>query len=423
MELHPAQKKIAIDNHRFRVVVCGRRFGKSTLAVEEMRVFAYAKPGSQVVYVAPTIKQARDIAWRMLKDSTRTMLAQAANETRLELTVRTKDPNKTSEIWLRGTENVESLRGQGIDFLIVDEVASMRGWDETWHEVLRPTLTDSRGQALFIGTPRGYDHFYNLYLLESVDSDYKSFHYSSYDNPCIPADEIDKAKEELDEDTFAQEYLAEFKKFTGLVYKDFSRDVHVISLVELMPNWNYYRSIDFGFVHPTAVGFYCVNDKGVVYKYDEIYQAGLQTPDLAELIKQKSVGRNFVNTIADSAQASDIDELRKYGIGISGVSKTSGSNEDWTVYKIRKVTEKLRNGAFFVFSNCVNTIREFENYHYHEINKDGVVKEVPMKIDDHAMDEIAYFVVSLPERMEPQVYDVNQSVPYQWEEKQWRIGK
>lgn len=404
--LHPAQAQIVNSQKRFRVVDCGRRFGKTTLVAEEMCGFAHYRPKTLSVYLAPTITQARDIAWSMFKEKTKGLWNKEPNETRMEIEVRSVN-GEISRIWLRGTENVQSLRGLGINFLAPDEVSSMNNWKSIWAEVLRPTLTDTKGQALFTSTPKGYDHFYELYNMEKKDPDYQSFKFTSYDNPHLPVDEINKARLELDEDTFAQEYLAEFKKYTGLVYKDFSREVHVITPIELKSNWSYYRAVDFGFVHPTAVLFAAISDKGILYIFDEIYSSGLQTPDLAELIKQKSVGRMYLSTIADSAQQSDIGELSRYGLGVTPVSKTSGSQgEDWTKFKIRKVTEKLRGRKIYVFNNCVNTIREFESYKYHEVNKYGQVTEVPVKIDDHAMDALAYMIVSLPDRVDP-VYDVN----------------
>ncbi len=212
MELHQAQAQIVNSKARFRVAVTGRRFGKTTLSVYEMLAYAMYRPNSKIVYVAPTIKQARDIAWEMLKKITRNALFEAPNETRLELKIKCSNSQETSEIWLRGTENIESLRGIGIHFLVVDEVASMKDWNTIWREVLRPTLIDTKGQALFIGTPKGFNHFYNLFNLSKEDKDYESFRFSSYDNNFIDKEEIDKAKEEAERtqtmDEFNQEYMA-----------------------------------------------------------------------------------------------------------------------------------------------------------------------------------------------------------------------
>lgn len=412
MDLHQAQRQIVQSNKRFRVAVCGRRFGKSTLSAWEMFAFAFYKSGSRVVYVAPTIKQARDIVWSMLKEVTKGALAKSPNETRLELTIKCQN-GETSEIWLRGTENVESLRGIRVDFLVIDEVASMSNWNTIWKEVLRPTLTDRKGQAMFIGTPRGYNHFYELYLMQERDDDYQSFKFTTYDNPFIPREEVEKARLELDEDTFAQEYLAEFKRFSGLVYKDFSREKHVIEPIDLLPNWTFTRSIDFGFVHASAVLFFAIDHTGIIYVYDEIYQAGLHTPDLSELIKQKSIGRMFTQSIADSAQQADISELNKYGISCTPVSKTSHTNtEDWTAYKVRRTSEKFKGNKIKIFKNCTNLIWELENYQYKEVKDGEMLKEVPVKLNDHACDALAYMIVSIPERVEA-TPEFNTSIPVQ----------
>ncbi len=109
---------------------------------------------------------------------------------------------------LRGWEAIETLRGQSVDFIVLDEVAMYRNFWRTWQEVIRPTLTDRKGRAMFISTPKGFNHFYDLYNLQEEDSDFKSFQFTTYDNPHIPVEEIDKAKQELTEDRFYQEYMA-----------------------------------------------------------------------------------------------------------------------------------------------------------------------------------------------------------------------
>ncbi|NCU42657.1 MAG: hypothetical protein EOM19_08200, partial [Candidatus Moranbacteria bacterium] len=218
MILTSAQNSIARDTHRFRVINCGRRFGKTTLAVEEIKGIALSK-NARIAYIAPTYQQARDIAWQMLINELKPIITKL-NESRLELEVNNLKKG-TSLIQLRGWESIETLRGQAFDFLVIDEVAMMRNFWINWEEVIRPTLTDRKGQVMFISTPKGFNHFYDLYSKEGED--YKSFHFTSYDNPHIPAEEIDTAKEEMTEDRFAQEYLADFRKTEGLVYKEFSR--------------------------------------------------------------------------------------------------------------------------------------------------------------------------------------------------------
>src|SRR3990167_9105552 len=167
--LHPAQKQIVKSNNRFRVLLAGRRFGKTILAIEEMVFNAVSKENARVVYTAPTFQSARDIALEQLKKRTTDIIKQF-NETRLEIEVLNKFGG-TSKIFLRSWDNIETLRGQAFDFIVLDEVAQYRGFWVGWQEVLRPTLTDKRGKALFISSPSGFNHFYDLYNLGLNDKD------------------------------------------------------------------------------------------------------------------------------------------------------------------------------------------------------------------------------------------------------------
>jgi phage terminase large subunit-like protein len=160
MKLHSAQDEVARDTHRFRVLCCGRRWGKTTLAVEEIKGVALSKD-ARIAYIAPTFQQARDIAWQMLIKELKP-ITKKVNESRLELEV-VNLKGGTSSIALRGWEAIETLRGQFFDFIVIDEVASMRNFNVYWHEVVRPTLTDTKGQVMFISTPKGFNHFYDLF--------------------------------------------------------------------------------------------------------------------------------------------------------------------------------------------------------------------------------------------------------------------
>jgi len=229
MELHQTQKIVAKDDSEYRVVVCGRQWGKTTLAVEEMVACAYAGKDKEIGYMASTFDQARNIAWRMAKEKTEPIWSRPPNESRLELVVKTQDEGE-SRIILGGYENIETYRGRQFDLLVPDEVALMRNFEYNWNAILEPTLAFRKGKALFLGTPKGFDHLHKLYLLgqDSDNTFYKSWRFTSYENPFLPKERIEQAKKTNTENYFAQEYLADFRKYTGLVYKDFDREVHVI---------------------------------------------------------------------------------------------------------------------------------------------------------------------------------------------------
>jgi hypothetical protein len=226
-KFHPTQDIVASDKTRYRIVDCGRQWGKTTLAVWDMIFNAYSHSDRRIGYIAPFVSQARDIAWAILKQATEPVWAKPPNETRLELYIKTQDGG-ISEIVLKGFENIEALRGTQFDFLVLDEVAKMRNFDEGWNAVLQATLLFRHGHALFISTPYGYNHFHKLFLQgEAGNPEYKSYKFSSYDNPHIDRAELQSIKNTTTPDYFHQEYMAEFVRFTGLIYKEFDMTVHV----------------------------------------------------------------------------------------------------------------------------------------------------------------------------------------------------
>jgi PBSX family phage terminase large subunit len=363
------------------VANCGRRFGKSTLAAWEMLGCAVQAPNKRIAYLAPTYQQARVIVWAELKKIC-APITKSVNESRLEVEVKTTQGG-TSLIVLRGWEAVETLRGQKFHLLILDEVASMRNFWEGWQEVLRPALTDYRGQALFISTPKGFNHFYDLYRMEAKDSDYKSFHFTSYDNPFIPADEIDKARLELTEDRFAQEYMADFRKTEGLVYKEFDRQRHVISASQLPQHFSEtLAGVDFGFTNPAAVTHIGKDYDNRYFLFEEYYHRGKTDAEIAEYVATQ----RFQRVYPDPENPAAIEELRKRNVNVRDVKKGKGS----IAVGINIVREMLKSNRLYIVNTCVNTILEFETYSYPE-NKGGRNDdENPIKENDHSMDSIRY---------------------------------
>ena len=377
MILHQAQNKIASNTNRFRVVCCGRRFGKTTEAVEEIKGKALSKP-SRIAYIAPTYQQSRDIAWEQLKNELRPIIIQV-NESRLELKVRSLKGGE-SLIVLRGWEAIETLRGQQFDLVVIDEVASMRNFWLQWQEVIRPTLTDTRGEALFISTPKGFNHFYELYNMESKDSDYKSFHFTTYDNPFIPVEEIEKAKQELTEDRFAQEYLADFRKTEGLVYKEFDREKHLYT--EDNREGEKIAGLDFGFTNPCAL-LTIIKDRDNHYWVDNEWYVKEKTED--EVAEYVAAG-GFNRVYPDPESPSSIKVLKKKGVNVRDVV----NNKDSIKNGINVIRELFKNNRISIHTRCVNLIWELETYSYPEKKSLHNEEENPIKENDHAVDALRY---------------------------------
>lgn len=380
MILTPAQRTIAVDIHRFRVVNCGRRTGKTTLAILEMVAKAIYKDDTRVCYIAPTYQQARDIAWQELKKIA-LPAASNINESRLDITLKTADGGKAN-ISLRGWESIETLRGQRFDFIVIDEIASMRNWDTNWEEVIRPTLTDKKGEVLFISTPKGFNHFYDLYNKEHKDKDYKSFHFTTYDNPHIPKEEIDKAKVEMNEDRFFQEYMADFRKQEGLVYKEFDRKKHVFD--DPMVLGEKIAGIDFGFTNPTAVLTIMKDYDRNYWVTNEWYKTNKTNDEIAEY----AASQGFQRAYPDPASPAAIEELRRKGVNVREVVKGSDS--------IRTGIDKIRNlllqNRLKIHKSCTDLLWEFETYSYPEKQNDRNEYEDPIKEGDHALDALRYAI-------------------------------
>jgi len=217
MRLHDRQREVVASKARFKVIRAGRRSGKSTLEIEEMAFEAVSGKGRNIFYIAPTQKQARSIIWEALKS--RLAGIGEANESRLEMRVPTQDGGH-STIYIAGWENRENFRGMKAWLVVFDETDTMRDFFIGWQEIFRPALTDTAGSAHFIGTPKKENP--NLRRLEKMaeeDADFAAFHFTTADNPHVDPKELEKAKAELDYDTYRQEFLAEYVENAGALFR------------------------------------------------------------------------------------------------------------------------------------------------------------------------------------------------------------
>lgn len=376
MELTPAQKKIAQDRHRFKVINCGRRFGKTVYETEEIKGLALGKESRQC-YIAPTLGEAREIAWGILKKEL-SGIATNINETRLEITVRNLVGSE-SFIILKGWESVENLRGQYFDKIILDEVAKYKNFWAMWQEVLIPTLTDRRGGADFISTPRGFNHFYDLYNKHLTDPEnWGAFHFTTYDNPHISKEEVDSLKDQMTDTRFSQEYLADFKKSEGLVYQEFKRDLHLFEdeptdILETM------AGLDFGFNHPMALLTIKKDTSNRYWVTNEWYKQGQTNDQLIEKLQEIKANKVY----PDPASPDRIEVLKQNGINCLEVNK----GKDSIINGINIVRELFKQNRLFIHKSCVNTISELESYCY---DPEDPNKETPLKENDDAMDALRY---------------------------------
>lgn len=220
-DLTDKQKVVAQSGARFRVLASGRRFGKTYLAIYELLLCA-AGLNQIAWYVAPSYRQAKQISWKMLKEAL-TFLNWSVRYNETDLSCYLTQSGST--IALRGADNPDALRGVGINLLVIDEAADVK--QEAWTEVLRPTLSDTGGKAFFIGTPKGRNWFYDLYMRgKDGPEDWESWQFTTLEGMIVPPEEVELARRDLDDLTFAQEYLASFVNFEGRAYYTFEYGTH-----------------------------------------------------------------------------------------------------------------------------------------------------------------------------------------------------
>lgn len=214
-QLLPWQQEVFADKTRFKVVAAGRRCGKSRLAATALIIEALRCPaGSAVLYVAPTNGQARQIIWDVLLDIGKEVI-QNSHINNMDITT-----INGAKIYVRGADRPDTLRGVSLTYAVLDEVADIK--PEAWEQVIRASLSDKKGRALFIGTPKGRNWFYDLFKLgqSDDDSDWKSWHFTTKDNPLIDPTEIEAAKKTLSTFAFKQEYMASFDNAGSDIFKE-----------------------------------------------------------------------------------------------------------------------------------------------------------------------------------------------------------
>ena len=214
ISLLPWQQEVWDDPARFKVIAAGRRTGKSRLAAYKLIVEALSSTKGQVFYVAPTQGQARDIMWQALLEIGHSVIASShINNLQIKFI-------NGAVLALKGADRPETMRGVSLKYLVMDEYADMK--PEVWEQILRPALADQKGGAMFIGTPMGRNHFYELYTYASVGDDetFNGFHFTSYDNPLLDADEIEAAKKSMSSFSFRQEFMASFEAMGGELFKE-----------------------------------------------------------------------------------------------------------------------------------------------------------------------------------------------------------
>lgn len=391
MPLSLPQQTIILAPQRFKVVLAGRRFGKTYLSIRELCKHARL-PDRTVWYVAPTYKQAKMIAFKALKKKLSELRwARKINETELSFELK-----NGSMIALKGADNYDSLRGIGLDFLVLDEFADID--PEAWYETLRPTLADREGCALFIGTPKGLNWAHDLWTMsEQFPDEWASFQYTTIEGGNVKPEEIEAARATLDERVFRQEFCATFETFTGRVYYAFDRKRNLATWPQdLRLPYELHIGVDFNVSPICAVIF--ARAGNILHVIDEIRIFGSNTDELVVEI-QSRYGLHGIVCYPDPAGAqrktsaggrTDHTILRSAGFRVIAPHGHNAVRDG-----INAVNAKLLSSSgvttLYIDPKCKYTIECLEKFTY----KEGT--SIPDKDSgfDHLADALRYAVDAL----------------------------
>lgn len=364
-----------------------------------------AEPGTLVWYVAPSYRMAKNIVWDQLKQKLKDLRwVDATNEA--ELTMRLKNGSK---ICLKGADSPDSLRGVGLDFLVLDEFQDLD--PKTWTEVLRPTLSDKNGKALFLGTPRGVGSFsHQMYTMAQSTDDWSAFTYRTIDGGNVPEAEIEAAKRDMDQRTFEQEYLATFTTYSGVVFYNFDRN-ETVKPLNGMDTRELHIGIDFN-VDPMSCAV-SVIENNTVYIIDEISMMGSNTDEVCDEIKRRYPNSRIImypdpagrQRKTSAGGRTDISILQNAGFRVQ-VRNSHTPIRD----RVNAVNAKLKNTngvrTLFVDPKCKQVIKSLEQLVYKPntsvIDKDGE--------NDHMADSVGYLI----DFLFPVTTNVANSQPQRW---------
>ena len=285
MKLTAPQKEILNSPARFKVVASGRRFGKTYASIAAVAQAARF-PNRKCMMVFPSYRMAKQIVFddliQLLKSKN---WVKKINQSDLTVTL-----VNNSQIMLRSADNPDSIRGVGLDFVVIDEAADVD--EEAWTAVIRPTLSDRLGSALIIGSPKGRNWFFDLYENAKLYDDWQSWQFTTAAGGNVTESELVQAKQDLDERTYQQEYLAQFVNYSGVIYYAFGE--HNISQMP-MPEDNripLHIGMDFNVDPGCAVIGHQHN--GGIHIFDEVEMYGTNTQEMVQEIQRRYPGRRYI---------------------------------------------------------------------------------------------------------------------------------
>lgn len=392
MLLSKYQRQVADDPARFKVVVAGRRFGKTFLAMREL-CYRAKEPDQNIFYVTTSFRAAKMIMWKPLKHKLLALRwVKKINESELSITLK----NGTT-ISLKGSEDPDRLRGVSLSYVVIDEAAECK-LSHLWGEVLRPALSDQQGYALFIGTPKGKSNpFYDLYVKAETAVGWSRYSFTTLDGGRVTTDEIEAAKNDMTVSQFSQEYMASFESTASQVAWAFTHDNNVVDGLVDYDDKIIHVGMDFN-VNPMTAAILIKGENDTLVQVDEIRVYGSNTDELCGEIKHR-YPRSKVFVYPDPSGSrrqsssngnSDHKILENAGFIVKAPRKHDPVRDRINAFNAR-LTNANGVHRLFVSRNCKYTIECLDKHSF----KPGTT--IPDKETgfDHMFDAISYAVAYL----------------------------
>lgn len=387
MALTIPQKTVADSDARFKVLITGRRFGKTHLCIREICRHAAQNPGAIIQYISPSYRMSKNIVWMQLVNKLHSLRwIKQKNEAELTCYLR-----NGSIIQLKGADNWDSLRGVGLNFVVIDEFQDVP--HQAWTEVIRPTLSDKQGKALFCGTPKGVGSWsHRLYTQAIHEADWEAWQFTTIEGGNVPPEEVEAARRDLDDKTFMQEYMATFNTYSGVVAYNFDYKACVKPLPDPITS-SIFVGQDFN-LSPMSSVIAQVNGNSI-HVFDEIKMLGSNTDEVVEELKRRYPHSKVVifpdpasrQKKTSAGGRTDFSILQNAGFEVRARNFHTPIRD-----RVNSLNAMLKTASgerrLFIDPKCKNTIESLERLTYKEgtntINKDDG--------HDHFFDSISYMV-------------------------------
>jgi hypothetical protein len=399
-EPRPFQQMLHRKLMRFNVLVCHRRFGKTVFSINEMidRALANEKKNPQYAYIAPTYGQAKRVAWEYIKDYTKGIPGVRVHEGELRIDIYRSNSEDKIRFMLLGAENPGSLRGIYLDGCILDEYAEC---DPTvWTQVIRPALSDRLGWAIFIGTPKGQNHFYDIYMAARIEETWFTAIFKASETDVVAASELKAARITMSEEEYEQEFECSFS--AALVGAYYGKYIERLEKENRITNVPYDPAVpvhtfwDLGIGDATAIWF--AQQVGQeIHLIDYLENSGVGLEWYANALKKKPYVYGDHGLPHDAA-AKDLSTGKTRmqtlsTLGIRGFIIPRQAVEDG-IHAARMLLPK----CWFDITNCAKGVNALRNYQKKWDPKNKIYSSKPLHDwSSHAADAFRYLALGLKE--------------------------